>query len=102
MIRFKDSVRVHPDTLKNPAMWRILTVADTTCPPGYDPTVTSGCDGKHKQGSKHYSGRAWDFRTRDYPAGESPQTWARVMQRELGQDFYVLLKGDHIHVQSNA
>ena len=34
-------------------------------PEGYQPTVTSGTDGKHSRWSEHYKGNALDFRVYD-------------------------------------
>lgn len=64
-MKFKKSVSIKK--FSNPAAMKILQVVQDTAPVGYEPTVTSGQDGKHMKGSKHNSGQAFDIRTRDYP-----------------------------------
>lgn len=104
MIRIKPGVSIHPASVKTPEVMHILWVAQDTAPAEYNITVTSGCDGVHHAKSKHYDGRAFDFRIRDFPvtADCSLATWVRRMQARLGDEYFVLLEKDHIHVQWNG
>jgi len=99
MIRVKPGVRFHPDTWVC-GMTRILRAVEDLAPARYTITITSGCDGKHREGSKHYKGRALDFRTRDFPY--SPGTWARRIQNRLGDEYFVLVEPTHMHIQWNG
>ncbi len=63
-----------------------------------DCTVTSGREGKHMAGSKHYLGQAFDLRIRVMTTRQAVQ--ARDMLRvRLGKDFDVVLESKHIHVE---
>lgn len=65
--------------------------------------ITSGSDGTHMAGSKHYTGEAIDLRTK----GMSPtmqNALITALRRELGPQFTVLLEdagtpNEHAHVQ---
>jgi hypothetical protein len=68
-----------------------------------DLTVTGGTDGNHMEGSRHYSGEAYDLRSKDMNAAEK-QTLCNYLESTLGPDFLVLLEdtggvNEHIHVQ---
>ena len=56
--------------------------------------VTSARDGKHKDNSLHYVGKAVDLRIRDYV-----DTWAMYLHNTLGKDWDVVIESDHIHVE---
>ena len=68
----------------------------------YGPTqqrlvVTSAADGKHMQGSLHYSGEALDLRIWNLP---TPAQVAERLQQKLGLDYDVVHhEGSHIHVE---
>jgi hypothetical protein len=66
--------------------------------------ITSGNDGKHMKGSKHYTYAALDFRTKNFPTLESKRAFLWKLQAELGPDYDVLLEGlgtdnEHIHAE---
>lgn len=63
-----------------------------------DLVITSGLDGRHAKGSRHYVGRALDFRTRDLSRPARTRV-ARKLREALGGDFRVLLEKDHVHVE---
>lgn len=73
----------------------------------HEPTCTSANDGKHMEGSKHYSDEALDIRiwqmvTKEYPdARDAPlvKQAARRLQIKLGEDYDVVVEKDHIHVE---
>lgn len=66
---------------------------------GVDCVVTSGTEPnpKRKKGSKHLTGYALDFRTRDIQANRRRDV-AEEIQEALGPDYIVLLESDHLHV----
>lgn len=59
--------------------------------------VTSCTDGTHSPSSRHYLGFALDLRTRNVPAAQRDELTTQV-KKALGQDFYVLLESDHLHI----
>ena len=93
MIRIKTGVTPHNLVILAAAA-NIAQILDITL------VVTSGTDGTHKTGSKHYSGDALDFRTVNLIASIIPAIIARL-QRRLGPAYQVLLETSppHIHVE---
>jgi hypothetical protein len=65
---------------------------------GKELVVTSGLDGAHSAGSKHYYGLALDFRTRYFNEIEKKKVFA-ALEKALGNSFFCLLHETHIHVQ---
>lgn len=63
-----------------------------------DVWVTSGNDGQHMDGSKHYTDEALDFRTRDFTLAQVHQ-WATAMRARLGVDYQVIVEPTHLHVE---
>ena len=67
--------------------------------------VTSVCDGKHMEGSKHYEGNAFDIRTwTNRDDGIQLRGWlkraiADELRYELGNDYDVVVEDTHIHVE---
>src|SRR3990167_7878975 len=61
-------------------------------------TITSCRDGVHKDGSLHYKGEAFDFRTWYWRKEEVGKLVLDLM-RELGSDYDVVLERDHCHVE---
>ncbi len=66
---------------------------------GQELVVTSVSDGKHSRNSKHYIGQAFDIRTWNLDDREEA---TREIQDALGDEFYVKLETDHIHIQFNG
>lgn len=60
--------------------------------------ITSGSDGTHKEGSKHYSLEAIDFRTRHLQPNELA-TVVKAAKNILGKDFDVVVEATHLHVE---
>ena len=65
--------------------------------------VTSGNDAKHRIGSLHYVGRAFDLRSKTVPR-EKLDRLVGDLRRELGPRFDVVLESrggdnEHIHVE---
>jgi hypothetical protein len=104
-ITFKDGVQVKG---VNQALFYALEVAqEIYAEYGKDVVVTSGTDGKHKQGSLHYVGLAVDIRTRHLTPREKTLIYVKL-QRELkpylatdgiAGHFDVILETDHIHIE---
>lgn len=61
-------------------------------------TITSGTDGKHMAGSRHYIGAALDFRTSNLTKKEVTRFMDKMRER-LGPDYDVVLESDHVHVE---
>ncbi len=56
--------------------------------------ITSVSEGKHSAGSLHYVGHAFDMRL----PGD-PDTFVADLKEALGDEFDVVLEGDHVHVE---
>lgn len=63
-----------------------------------DCVITSCRDGKHGEKSYHYSGRAFDLRTRDIPQKDQAPIHA-ALKELMGKDYDVILEKDHIHIE---
>lgn len=63
---------------------------------GREAICTSARDGEHMKGSKHYTGEAIDLRIHDMQPGNAKQV-VKMMRKELGPDFDVVLEKNHIH-----
>ena len=63
---------------------------------GVEAVITSGRDGKHMTGSKHYEGKAFDLRT-----WHVIDAIAKQLRAYLGKDYDVVVESDHIHVEVN-
>ena len=68
--------------------------------PGVTPVITSGREWHEdrKPNSKHYTGEAFDLRTRDFTRTQI-ETLARALQSSIGHDYQVVIKPNHIHVE---
>ena len=60
--------------------------------------ITSGTDGKHMTGSKHYTGEALDLRISNLTKPQIHEVVSRLKIR-LGKDFDIVLEKDHIHLE---
>lgn len=68
-----------------------------------DMFITSGNDGKHMDGSKHYTYEALDMRSHHLTTVETNQ-FIRIIRRRLGKDYQVVyesptLPNEHIHIE---
>jgi hypothetical protein len=59
--------------------------------------VTSVMDGQHMQGSLHYEGLAFDFRT--FHLGDKKDLVFNTLRLWLGPEFDVLDENDHGHIE---
>ena len=64
----------------------------------FDVIITSGTDGVHMKGSKHYTHEALDIRISNIPSTQLIP-YVRALRGRLGKDFDVVLEDDHIHVE---
>ena len=84
-----------------PEIWYAIGVAATLqrIIIGGDTTVTSLNDSTHKTGSRHYTGRAADLRTKGLTPGLK-SAWLFAMREHLEPfGFDVLDETSHFHVQ---
>ena len=102
MIKIKPGVQFHHITFLWPDALRIIYMVQKMAPIDYQVTITSACDGTHKSNSSHYKGKAFDFRTRDFPEDKNLETWKTRIQNALGSCYFTLLEPDHLHVQFNG
>jgi len=65
---------------------------------GKEAAFTSVVDGKHSLKSLHYAGLACDVRLWYLPTGTA-NGFAEEIQHRIGEDYDVILKRDHIHVE---
>lgn len=68
--------------------------------------ITSGNDSQHMLGSKHYEGKALDFRTKTVPEGMKQHVFT-LIKSALGPQFFVDLEdldkpNEHLHIQYNG
>lgn len=107
MILFKDNVRIKKFT---PELRHILFVLDDLNGmqiPNYpkDWTVTSINDSKHVIGSKHYSDKALDLRSKNFGSNTLKMEFRDRIAFALGDDkFTILLENlgtpnEHFHIQ---
>ena len=100
MIRLKRGVRVQG---LQPEMLLALFVAESAfAAKAIQLVVTSALEGHHSARSKHKLGYAVDLRTRDMPPGDTALNLAGQIKSALGNEYYVLLESDHIHIQFNG
>lgn len=97
VMRVKEGV--NSEALSAPVAWALGVAERIFGMFGGEVTVTSANDGKHMDGSKHYSGNAADLRTRDLKPGVAAQI-ALLLSRTLSAfGFDVVNEGDHIHLE---
>jgi len=110
-MKFKSNVRMY-EFMIIPAL-KILQAVQEAAPSGYEPTVTSACDGKHSETSLHAHHRAFDIRVYDYPGYKindyeatrgAIEEWIERMRLYLPPNEYDIIFGDkhhrdHIHIE---
>lgn len=68
-------------------------------------TITSGTDGKHKKGSKHYSSEALDVRTKGLSDELIDELIAGLRSRLPSHDFVLESRGkpnEHLHIERDV
>jgi len=109
MITIKAGVKLAHSAFIQPEIMRIIWIAQLTAPDGYEATITCGTEG-HEPHTSHAKGKAFDFRTRDFPEGKSIEKWAKRMRAKLGDCYFVVVEPNakcpgahpHVHVQYNG
>lgn len=97
MIAFKEGVRI--DGIRPEAVLGIAVAHSVYAQRGYPVmVVTSVVDGQHSAGSLHYSGNAFDLRTRTLRQ-EDINSVAEAIRNALPREFDVLVESTHIHVE---
>lgn len=76
----------------------VANVAQTLLYPK-EVVITSGIDGVHKEGSKHYSLNAIDVRLNNFPTAKSKLIFQDQIKARLGAGYDVVLEPDHLHIE---
>jgi hypothetical protein len=85
---------------------KILPIIENVCGEyNIEFVVTSGVEGRHKQDSKHYDGKALDMRSREFNGGsmgDECRSFVEHLQGLLGSTYFILQESHHIHIQYNG
>jgi len=89
---------VKPQGLSVEILIAILAAQEVYREIGKEFVITSFLDGKHKRGSKHYIGNAFDMRTRHL---NDPQKAVVVdkLKASLTGDYDLVLHSTHLHCE---
>lgn len=66
---------------------------------GAEAVITSLIDSEHSRNSLHYSGQAFDLRSRNLTKPSPLMNAVAELKEALGKDFDVVLERDHVHVE---
>lgn len=104
-LRWKDGCRF--DRLHGAMVLAVLRVEAVLHELGEDCWITSANDSAHMVGSKHYDGRALDFRVHHIEDEARRRLVAQRLTAALGPQFTVLYEGAgspnaHLHIQFNG
>jgi hypothetical protein len=80
-------------------MYANWIVADVYEEYGHDTILTSGREGVHMPGSKHYSGNAGDYRIRHLEDSSMAAAIVEELRGCFTDDYDVVLEETHIHVE---
>lgn len=99
MLKFKSGV-----SSGNPLVAAIIIADAIYTKYGYECVITSLNDGKHGQGSKHYTDEGVDFRTKNILQPEHKELIKRDITESLGKDYDVILEdrggvNEHLHIE---
>lgn len=66
--------------------------------------ITSGTEGRHMPGSKHYTGEALDVRSHNFPSFAAKREFLNAVRRRLGRNYDVILESlgrpnEHFHIE---
>jgi hypothetical protein len=84
--------------LKTEILFGVLILAEILREMGLGLTITSGNDGTHSAGSKHYEGLAVDIRSRDKTKQQVIDAVAEF-KRRADQQFDIVIESTHIHLE---
>lgn len=99
MIKLKKGVDINNTC---PEMFEaMIVVRDILAMWGLDCVITSGQDGTHGKGSLHPTGKALDFRTRDWPKKEAKEIERRIRAdlTLFGRYYDIVMESDHLHIE---
>jgi hypothetical protein len=85
-----------------PGMIRILAAISRVEPKVDYPSevvITSGTDGRHMAGSRHYTGNAIDIRSFNFKSKAVLLDFVAALRGVLGKDFDVVVESDHVHCE---
>ena len=94
-------MKIKPGVILPPIVKALLVVNDILEDHQFEFVITSMLDGKHKPGSLHYEGAAFDFRSR-HMTMYMKQLIATEIRDKLGPDFDVIVEYTHFHVEVDA
>ena len=82
----------------------LAAVANVAAGLDHDVIVTSGIDGKHMTGSKHYSYEALDIRSKNFPSTAAKQHFIDAVLKRLGSGYQMILENEgraneHFHCE---
>lgn len=82
-----------------PKMLVIAAAAANTAEKGnFEVVITSGTDGEHMKGSKHYTGDALDIRISNLSLSNLKALMTGLATR-LGDNYDIILEKDHLHIE---
>lgn len=64
---------------------------------GVEMVITAVLDGKHMEGSKHYTGNAFDMRR--WYIGKRVKEFISALKTSLGPDYDVVNEATHVHIE---
>lgn len=96
MISIKRDVKLH--TLSPQIVLALLVAWSIYRNRGYRIMITSGNEGQHMAGSKHYTGDALDLRTNDLP-DQMIEEITHDIRDALGPDYDVIAEPTHLHIE---
>lgn len=99
MIEIKQGTRIHG--IRNELILAIMIAEGVFGQQHAELVITSGINGLHRPGSKHYTGDAIDLRSKTL---NEPHRALKELKKRLGTDYDVLLEGHetpnaHFHIE---
>jgi hypothetical protein len=82
-----------------PALFAMIVAKGVYNSVGASCEISCGSNGVHSAASLHYTGNAFDCRTKHLPRGTSINDLAKVIREALGPDFDVVVEPTHIHIE---
>ena len=95
-MRFKKGVKIFG--VRNELTLAMIIANEVYRNHGYGCTITSGVEGTHSKASLHYSGCAFDTRTRDIEDWIVSSIYSDIKD-SLNDEYDVILESDHIHIE---
>lgn len=88
----------------NPLLAAIIIAESIYTKYGYECVITSLNDGKHMQGSKHYTDDGVDLRTKNISEPSHKELIKREITEALGKDYDIIFEdrggvNEHLHIE---